>query len=59
VIEAYVETGEMMDKAGAYSCQGIGASLVEKLDGDFFNVMGFPLPRFSRELYSMYSAVKS
>ncbi len=45
---AYIRTGEPMDKAGAYGVQGMGALLVEKLDGDFFNVMGLPLLRLSR-----------
>ncbi|MBR3640682.1 MAG: septum formation protein Maf [Oscillibacter sp.] len=47
---AYIATGEPMDKAGAYGVQGKGALLVEKLDGDFFNVMGLPLLRLSRML---------
>ena len=47
---AYIATGEPMDKAGAYGIQGKGALLVEKLDGDFFNVMGLPLLRLSRML---------
>jgi septum formation protein len=45
---AYIATGEPMDKAGAYGVQGKGALLVEKLNGDFFNVMGLPLLRLSR-----------
>jgi septum formation protein len=44
-IEAYVATGEPMDKAGAYGIQGYGATIVERIDGDFFAVMGLPLMR--------------
>ena len=42
-IEAYIRTGEPMDKAGAYGAQGYASLFVEALDGDFFNVMGLPL----------------
>ena len=44
-IQRYVRSGEPMDKAGAYGAQGRGALLVERIDGDFFNVMGLPLCR--------------
>ena len=46
----YIASGEPMDKAGAYGIQGLGALLVERLEGDFFNVMGLPLLRLSRML---------
>ena len=42
-IEAYVDSGEPMDKAGAYGAQGKAALFVRGIEGDFFNVMGLPL----------------
>lgn len=44
-IQAYIATGEPMDKAGAYGIQGYGATIVECVDGDYFAVMGLPLAR--------------
>ena len=44
-LRAYIATGEPMDKAGAYGVQSRGALFVERIDGDFFNVMGLPVER--------------
>jgi septum formation protein len=44
-IVSYVATGEPMDKAGAYGIQGYGATIVERVDGDYFSVMGLGLRR--------------
>jgi septum formation protein len=55
-IQAYVKTEEPMDKAGSYGIQGIGGQFVEKMEGDFFTVMGLPMHRVSTELTN---AIKS
>jgi septum formation protein len=44
-IESYIATDEPMDKAGAYGIQGFGATIVERVEGDYFAVMGLPLVR--------------
>ncbi len=49
-IKLYVSTGEPFDKAGAYGIQGFGATLVESIEGCYFNVMGLPLTRLLRML---------
>jgi septum formation protein len=49
-IHRYVATGEPMDKAGAYGIQGRAALFVERLEGDYFSVVGLPLARLARML---------
>jgi septum formation protein len=49
-IDAYVASGDGRDKAGSYGIQGFAATLVERIDGDYFNVVGFPLAAFARAL---------
>lgn len=50
-IDAYIKTGSPMDKAGAYGIQDdLGALFVKKISGDYYNVVGFPLYRFYKEV---------
>jgi septum formation protein len=49
-IEAYIRSGEPLDKAGAYGVQGLGAVIVKRIEGDFFNVMGLPLNALTESL---------
>ena len=46
-IDLYIDTGEPMDKAGAYGIQGFGATIVERVDGDYFAVMGLALNKLA------------
>ena len=50
VIEAYVDSGEPMDKAGGYGIQAQGGTLVKSIQGDYFNVVGFPLYQFCKQM---------
>lgn len=49
-INAYVQSGEPFDKAGAYGIQQLGSMLVKKINGDYFAVVGLPVSRTIREL---------
>jgi len=49
-IAAYVKSKEPLDKAGAYAIQGLGAAIVEKIEGDYFNVVGLPLSALAESL---------
>ena len=49
-IEKYIQTGEPMDKAGAYAIQGLGKQFVEKYEGSWSNVVGLPLEKLVSQL---------
>ena len=52
-IVSYVRSGEPADKAGAYAIQGLGATIVDSIEGDYFNVVGLPLSLLSDMLEEM------
>lgn len=51
-IEKYINSDEPYDKAGAYAIQGKGGVLVKRINGDFYNVMGLPMSRLAKELWT-------
>ncbi|MGL5983275.1 MAG: Maf family protein [Cetobacterium sp.] len=58
-IKWYIESGEPMDKAGSYGIQGLGAIFVDKIDGDFFAIMGFPINHFIKTLNNLGITIES
>ncbi|MGL5088325.1 MAG: Maf family protein [Cetobacterium sp.] len=58
-IKWYIDSGEPMDKAGSYGIQGLGAIFVDKIDGDFFAIMGFPINHFIKTLNDLEITVES
>lgn len=49
-IDEYVETGEPLDKAGAYAIQGLASKFIESIEGDYSNIIGLPVPELLEEL---------
>lgn len=47
-VEGYVRSGEWRDRAGGYAVQGLGSSLIDRVEGDLSNVIGLPIPALSR-----------
>lgn len=55
-IEQYIDSGEPFDKAGSYGIQGLGATLIKEIKGDYYSVMGLPIAETARRLqpFSIY-----
>jgi septum formation protein len=56
-IAAYIATAEWRDRAGGYAIQGVGASLVERIEGDYLNVVGLPAALLIRLLAARFSGI--
>ena len=56
-INDYLDSGEPFDKAGAYGIQGLGGAFVERINGDFFNVVGLPVARLKKEIEKLVISV--
>jgi len=58
-VDLYVAGGEPLDKAGAYAAQGRGAALVQRIEGDYWNVVGLPLARLARMLETIEAPLET
>lgn len=58
IIKAYTDTDDPLDKAGAYGIQSGAMSFIYKIEGDYYNVMGFPVHRIAKEVYNILLAHK-
>jgi septum formation protein len=56
-IAAYIASGEWQNRAGAYAIQGLGAGLVERIDGDYLNVVGLPAALLTRLLAARFAGI--
>jgi len=54
-IKKYIDTGEVWDKAGSYAIQGFGSTIVEWIEGDYFNVVGLPVSKLEDMLFKHFN----